>query len=56
MIFYIYQITLNEKAENIKLIPSDDLVILKWFDMSDLQNIDLTPPSVELFKRLGLIK
>jgi len=40
---------------NSDINPSADLVELKWFDMSELKAVKLTPPSVELFKRLGYI-
>lgn len=56
MNFNVYSVRLNQNAEDIELNPSDDLVELQWFDISELQNIQLTPPSVELFKRLGYLK
>ena len=55
MNFNVYSVRLNQNAEDIDLNPSDDLVELKWFTMSELKDVKLTPPSVELFKRLGYI-
>jgi len=57
MNFYVYKIAIDDKyASEIKVELNDDLVKYKWFDLIDLKNIKLTPPSVELFKRLGYIK
>lgn len=55
MNFNVYSVRLNQTAEDVHLDPSDDLVELRWFDISELQNTQLTPPSMELFKRLGYI-
>jgi len=55
MIFNVYRVDLDSKSEEIMLQPSDDLVELKWFVVSDLNLVKLTPPSLELFKRLGYI-
>lgn len=53
MNFFTYKVTLLTTANASKLQPSDDLVELKWFDVEDLPKINLTPPSIELFKRLN---
>lgn len=39
----------------IMLSPNDDLVELKRIEMEEIQDYALTPPSVELFKRLGYL-
>ncbi len=55
MNFNVYRVRLNRNASEIELNPSDDLVELKWVDISELKELKLTPPSIELFKRLGYI-
>lgn len=56
MCFNVFKITLEKQASKIELVPTDDLVELKWFDKEELKDVKLTPPSIELFKRLRLIK
>lgn len=56
MNFNVYSVRLNKNASEIELNPSDDLVELKWVDIAELHELKLTPPSIELFKRLGYIK
>jgi len=54
MRFNVYKIIINDKiASKIKIELNDDLVKYQWFDLKDLARIKITPPSVELFKRLG---
>ncbi len=56
MRFNVYKVIIEDKnAEEIKVSLTDDLVKFKWFSVSELKNIKLTPPSVELFARLGLV-
>lgn len=55
MQFNVYQINLNDKSENIKINLSDDLFKYKWFKTTELKNVNLTPPSIKLFRKLGLI-
>lgn len=55
MNFNVYSVRLKQAAGQIELKPSDDLVELRWFDLSELPNVQLTPPSVELFTRLGYL-
>jgi len=57
MNFNVYKVVINDKnADEIKVELNDDLVRYQWFNLFDLKNIKLTPPSIELFKRLGYIK
>ena len=56
MQFNIYKVQLDRKADDIVLHPTDDLPVLKWVDPKDLKTINLTQPSVELFKRIGMIE
>lgn len=55
MKFNVYKIELNKEADGIEIILSDDLVKYRWFEMSELKDIKLTPPSEKLFVKLGLI-
>ena len=36
-----------------KAVPSDDIAELIWVEKSNLKDINLTPPSVEMYKELG---
>ena len=54
MNFNVYKVVIDDKlAEEIRVELTDDLVSYKWVDIEDLKTLKLTPPSVELFKRLG---
>ncbi|MDD4937858.1 MAG: NUDIX hydrolase [Candidatus Shapirobacteria bacterium] len=53
MEFNVYKIQLPQNSKDVKIILSDDLVEYDWFDLSDLQNQKLTPPSINLFRKLG---
>lgn len=55
MTFNVFKIQLKKTSQDIKLMPTDDLIELKWFNIEELSNLQITPPSTELFKRLGLI-
>lgn len=55
MRFAVYRVDVGENAEDIKLQAGDDLQELRWFGVAALREAKLTPPSVELFKRLGLL-
>ena len=57
MKFYIYKVVVNDKdANEIEINLNGDLVSYCWSNLSDLQNMKITPPSVALFKRLGYMK
>ncbi|MFA4879994.1 MAG: NUDIX hydrolase [Candidatus Doudnabacteria bacterium] len=54
MHFNIFKVIIkNQKADQIKVRLNDDLVRYNWFAISQLNAIKLTPPSRELFLRLG---
>jgi 8-oxo-dGTP pyrophosphatase MutT (NUDIX family) len=55
MKFYRYKIILPTKAESTKIELSDDLWKYKWVKPEELKTLKLTPPSVELFKKLGYL-
>jgi 8-oxo-dGTP pyrophosphatase MutT (NUDIX family) len=53
MKFYVYKITFDKNAEDVKTMPGDDLEKFTWVDPDRLSEYKLTPPSIELFTRLG---
>ena len=55
MKFNVYRIDLDTIAEETPLNPSDDLPTLEWADTSKLSEYKLTPPSISLFERIGLV-
>jgi 8-oxo-dGTP pyrophosphatase MutT (NUDIX family) len=56
MRFYVYKVELNDKnADEVEIKLSDDLIKFRWTEINKLKDIKLTPPSMELFKRLNYI-
>jgi len=56
MHFFVYKVLIQDKSsEEIEIKLDDDLEKFQWVKASRLKEIKLTPPSVELFGRLGLI-
>jgi len=57
MKFYIYRVDIDDKnSDEISISLNDDLVEYRWTSLDELANIKLTPPSTELFKKLGYLK
>lgn len=57
MQFYVYKIVLSDmNSEDVKLSLEDDLSDARWFDISELSTVKLTPPSEKYFKKIGYIK
>ncbi|HTE22233.1 MAG TPA: NUDIX hydrolase [Candidatus Limnocylindria bacterium] len=56
MKFFVYKIDFDKNAEDIDVKPGDDIEKLSWVDSARLKDAKLTPPSVELFSRLGWLK
>lgn len=56
MQFFVYKVSIQESFNNIKVKLNDDLVECGWFDLKELTDMKLTPPSVTLFQKLGYIK
>ena len=55
--FYDYRVDIDDKnSDEIVVSLNDDLVKYRWTALDELANIKLTPPSVELFKKLGYLK
>jgi 8-oxo-dGTP diphosphatase len=55
MKFNVYRVDLKENTAGIKTSLGDDLAKIEWVDPADLIKYKLTPPSITLFERLGLI-
>jgi len=56
MHFTVYKVIVDDKsADEIELRLDDDLERAEWVSTEELNNIKLTPPSVELFKRLKIL-
>jgi 8-oxo-dGTP pyrophosphatase MutT (NUDIX family) len=55
MNFFVYKIQLENIADDVHLIPSDDLVELEWINLEDIFKIKLTPPSEDLLRRLNIL-
>ncbi len=53
MKFFVYRIDYNKDASDIPIKPGDDIEKTVWADPKKLKDYKLTPPSVELFSRLG---
>lgn len=53
MKFYVYKIEFDTDADRIEATPGDDIEKLMWVAPESFKSIKLTPPSVELFTRLG---
>lgn len=57
MKFYVYRVDIDDKnSAEIIVNLNDDLVKYRWTSLNELANIKLTPPSIELFKKLGYLK
>ena len=56
MQFSVYKVEINDKNSNeIKISLNDDLVKYRWTNPKELPTLKLTPPSIELFKKLGYL-
>lgn len=55
MKFKVFRIDVDSDASEITVTPGDDIQTTTWADPTKLSEYKLTPPSVELFTRLGYI-
>ena len=56
MKFHVYRIDIDKPAAEIPIVLADnEFVEYQWTDLKDLKNVQVTPPSVVLFKKLGYI-
>jgi len=57
MRFNVYRVDIGDKnSDEIAISLNDDLVKCRWVALDELANIKLTPPSTELFKKLGYLR
>lgn len=57
MNFTVYQVDIIDKKSNeIQISLNDDLSEYKWVSIQELNTIKLTPPSTQLFTKLGYLK
>lgn len=57
MKFYDYRVDISDKnSAEITVSLDDDLIEYRWTAPDELPNLKLTPPSIELFKKLGYLK
>lgn len=55
MKFFTYRVDLDQPAEAVPIQPSEELPTLEWIPIDALGEYNLTPPSVALFAKLGLL-
>jgi len=56
MKFFDYKVVLNDKdCNDIKVTISEEHTAYKWAEISELKNLKISPPSIELFKKLGYL-
>lgn len=56
MTFNVFRVDISDKnANEIKVMLNDDLVEYTWIPSSELSEFKLTPPSITLFTRLGML-
>lgn len=53
MSFNVYQVSLEDYADDIQISLNDDLREYQWVSIQDLKNYKHTPPSKKLFRGLG---
>ena len=56
MHFNVFKVMIDDQCtDEIKTSLDDDIEKIEWVEIKDLNKYDLTPPSIELFKRKGII-
>lgn len=56
MKFFDYKVVINDKdCGDIKVTISEEHTEYKWAEISELKDLKISPPSVELFKKLGYL-
>src|SRR3989338_7152788 len=55
MKFTVYKVTLDKDAIDVHLKLDDEFLEGKWSTIEESKKLKLTPPTIELFKRLGYI-
>jgi 8-oxo-dGTP pyrophosphatase MutT (NUDIX family) len=56
MKFFTYKVVVNKPADEISVtLDSHEFSEYKWVDISELKFLKLSPPSIELFNKLGFL-
>ena len=56
MKFFTYKVIIDDvDASSIKVTIDYEHIEYKWFEIPDLRNLKLSPPSIDLFKKLGYL-
>jgi 8-oxo-dGTP pyrophosphatase MutT (NUDIX family) len=55
MRFFTYQIDIHQPADAIPVRPSQELPTLLWSSLDRVGELKLPPPSLELFKNMGIL-
>jgi 8-oxo-dGTP diphosphatase len=55
MKFYNYKVLIPKGATDIKVAASDDLTDAKWFNMAELREIPLSPPTKTSLEKQGYL-
>ncbi|MEK7613134.1 MAG: NUDIX domain-containing protein [Patescibacteria group bacterium] len=56
MKFYTYKVVLDKNAADMHVVlEPHEFVEYQWVELAELKNLQLSPPSVELFTKLGFI-
>lgn len=50
----VYPVDLDKHAEELRMPPTEELEKIRWFSVDAMAGVKLTPPSVKLFKKMGL--
>jgi len=57
MHFNDYKVDINLNADEIKIhFTDDEFNEFQWVKITDVKNLNITPPSIKLFKKMGYIK
>ncbi len=56
MKFFTYLVKLDNNAEEIEVVTTDDLIECKWVPKEELQMEQLNRPTIWLFKKMGIIQ
>ncbi len=55
MDFYNFKVTLQEKTDTVELIHEDDFTDAQWFDVKELGDLKLSPPTVTTLQKIGIL-
>lgn len=55
MVFYNFTVQLDRPAPEVRIKTEDDFVDAEWFDVKELKNMPVSPPSAITLKKLGYL-